>query len=120
MTTRKTEIEIERELDKLIANVETIEELDKWFEDHQGTQFTSEQHLRLDQLENTLIAKDIRDNATIYTRMNEEFWADKVHPLRVQRCVNIDVTKCDFCDGKGERPPGPSIGIFVHGGHDLC
>lgn len=92
MTTRKTEIEIERELDELITNVETIDELDKWFEDHQGTQFTSEQHLILDQLENTLIAKDIRDNATIYTRMNDELWADKVHPLRVQRCVNIDVT----------------------------
>jgi len=92
MTTRKTEIQIERELDELIANVKTIDELDKWFEDHQGTQFTSEQHLILDQLENTLIAKDIEENATIYTRMNEEFWADKVHPLQVQRCVNIDVT----------------------------
>jgi len=37
----------------------------------------------------------------------EAFWG--VHALAV--------SECESCDGTGERPPGPSIGIFIHGGH---
>tara|TARA_R100001163_G_C5006530_1_gene153885 strand:- start:17 stop:265 length:249 start_codon:yes stop_codon:yes gene_type:complete len=68
-------------IDREIAELKTLDDIDAFDERHQDTVMTSHQIARINEIEARLITEDIKANAVIYRRIQNASWDGKYRPF---------------------------------------